>query len=77
MLNLRCVCNVARKGALFDMNMKWNYVWCFCMILECTKVCLHALKKGFKLRIGVKSEGTNSISEAGISKKIGQSLKWN
>jgi len=41
------------------MNMKWNYVWCFFMMLGSTKVCLHALKKEFKLRTGVKSEGTN------------------
>jgi len=41
------------------MNTKWNYVWCFCMMLACTKVCLHAPKKEFKLRIGMKSEGTN------------------
>ena len=69
------MCNVARKGALFDMNMKWNYVWCFFMMLGCTKVCLHALKKEFKLRIGVKSERTHSISEAGNSRKTGQPLK--
>ena len=50
---------VTRKGALLDMNMKWNCVWCFCMMLGCTKVYLCALKKGFKLRIGMKSEGTN------------------
>jgi len=55
---------VTKKGALLDMNMKWNCVWCFCIMLGCTKVCLHA-----KLRIDVKSEGTNSISEAGISQK--------
>jgi len=60
MLNLSGVCvYVTRKGALFDMNMKWNYVWCFFMMLGCTKVCLHALRKEFKLRIGMKTEGTN------------------
>ena len=62
---------VTRKGALLDMKMKWNCVWCFSMMLGCTKVCLHALKKEFKLRIGVKSKGTNSSSEAGISRKTG------
>jgi len=41
------------------MNMKRNYVWCLCMSLGCTKVCLHTLKKEFKLRIRVKSEGTH------------------
>jgi len=41
------------------LNMKWNYVWRFCMRLGCTKVCLHALKREFKLWMGVKSEGTN------------------
>ena len=60
---------VPRKGALLDMDMKWNCVWCFCMMLGCTKVCFHALKKEFTLRIGVKSEGTNSNSAAGIFRK--------
>jgi len=50
---------VTKKVALFDMNMKWNYVWYFCMMLGGTKVCLHALKKEFKLRIGAKSEEIN------------------
>jgi len=36
------------------MNMKRNYVLCFCVRLGYTKVCLHTLKKEFKLRIGVK-----------------------
>jgi len=57
------------------MNMKRNHVWCFCMMLGCTKVCLHAVRKEFKLRIGVKSERTHSISEAEISRKIGPPLK--
>ena len=39
------------------------------------KVHLHALKKEFKLSIGVKSERTTSISEAGIFRKTGQPLK--
>jgi len=66
---------MTRKGALLDMNMKWNCVCYFCMMLGCTKVCLHPVNKGFKLRIGVKSEGTNSNSEAGISRKTGQHLR--
>jgi len=70
-IKLEVCAYVTRKGALLDMNMKWNCVWCFCMMLGCAKVCLHALKKGFKMRIGVKSEGTNSNSEAEISRKAG------
>jgi len=38
---------------------------------------LQAVRKEFKLRIGVKNERTHSISEAGISRKTGQLLKGN
>jgi len=31
--------------------------------------------KEFKFRIGMKSEGTNKSSDAGISRKIGQTLR--
>ena len=68
-----------RLGLGFHLShasyMKRDHVWCFCMMLGCTKVCLQAVRKEFKLRIGVKNERTHSISEAGISRKIGQPLK--
>ena len=74
-IKLKVCVYVTRKGDLLDMTMKWNFVWCFCMMLGWTKVCLHAFKEWFKLRICVISEGTNSNSETGIFRKIGQSLR--
>jgi len=68
---------VTRKWALLDTTMKWNSVWCFYIMLGWTKVCLHAFKEWFTLRIGVKSKGTSSKSEDGIFKKTGQFLGWN
>jgi len=58
MLNLRCVCICDSKGSIFDLNMKRNCVWCFCMRLGCTKVYLYTLKEEFELRIGEKNEET-------------------